>query len=92
MLKPYPPPPGHRRQFVQLVVQRTHALQGQLFFRPGNLSSYTWKHILPSEKPWLQFQVGHIVEQFLAGLNARTVIESVKTLISPKFTKAHAAF
>ena len=36
-------------------------------------------------KPWLQFQVGHIVEQVLAGVNERTVIESVKT---PKFTKA----
>ena len=32
-------------------------------------------------KPWLQFQVGHIVEQVLAGVNACTVI-------SPKFTKA----
>ena len=39
-------------------------------------------------KPWLQSQVGHIVEQVLAGANARTVIESVKTLMSPKFTKA----
>ena len=26
---------------------------------------------------WLQFQVGHIVGQVLAGFNARTVIESV---------------
>ena len=39
-------------------------------------------------KPWLQFQVGHIVEQVLTGVNERTVIESVKMLISPKLTKA----
>ena len=43
----------------------------------------------------MQFQVGHIVEQVLVGVNTRTVIErnvkiieSVKMLISPKFTKA----
>ena len=25
-VKPYPPPPGHRWGFVQLVVQRTHPM------------------------------------------------------------------
>ena len=45
---------------------------------------FTWRDF---RRPWLQFQVGHIVEQVLAGVNVRTVIESVKTLISPSLQK-----
>ena len=37
-------------------------------------------------KPWLQFQVGHVVEQVLAGVNAP--LYCYRKLISPKFTKA----
>ena len=45
---------------------------------------FTWRDF---RRPWLQFQVGHIVEQVLAGVNVRTVIENVKTLISLSLQK-----
>ena len=73
---------------MNLSIHQTFPHQTHMRVNSPKVTPHQTSHYRDFQKPWLQFQVGHIVEQVLAGVNKHTVIESVKTLISPKFTKA----